>query len=48
MIYRVVKEGKAESIRKLSNKLHGIEHKADEVYENIKKKKRKEEEKKNN
>ena len=38
---RVVKEGKAEAIKKLSNKLDSIEQKADEVYEKVKKKKKK-------
>ena len=37
----VFKEGKAEAIKELSNKLDNIEKKADEVYENVKKKKRK-------
>ena len=36
----LVKEGKAESIKELSNKLDIIEHKADEVYEKVKKKKK--------
>ena len=36
----VVKEGKAESIKELSNKLDIIEHKTDEVYEKVKKKKK--------
>ena len=36
----VVKEGKAETLKKLSNKLNNIEQKADEVYEKVKKKKR--------
>jgi len=35
-----VKEGKAETLKKLSNKLDNIELKADEVYEKVKKKKR--------
>ena len=35
----VVKEGKAEALKELSNKLDGIEQKADEVYEKVKKKK---------
>ena len=34
------KEGKAESIKELSNKLDSIEQKADEVYEKVKKKKK--------
>ena len=37
----VFKEGKAEAIKELSNKLDNIEKKADEVYENVKKKKKK-------
>ena len=36
----VVKEGKAEAIKEISNKLDSIEQKADEVYEKVKKKKR--------
>ncbi len=36
----VVKEGKAEAIKELSNKLDRIEQKADEVYEKVKKKKK--------
>ena len=36
----VVKEGKAEVIKELSNKLAGIEHNTDEVYEKVKKKKK--------
>ena len=35
-----VKEGKAEAIKELSNKLDSIEQKADEVYEKVKKKKK--------
>ena len=35
-----IKEGKAENIKELSNKLDSIEQKADEVYEKIKKKKK--------
>ena len=35
-----VKEGKAETLRELSNKLDNIEQKADEVYEKVKKKKK--------
>jgi len=34
----VVKEGKAETLKKLSNKLDNIELKADEVYAKVKKK----------
>ncbi len=33
-----VREGKAEAIKELSNKLDSIEQKADEVYEKVKKK----------
>jgi len=36
----VVKEGKVEAIKKISNKLDSIEQKADEVYEKVKKKKK--------
>ena len=36
----LVKEGKAEAIKEISNKLDSIEQKADEVYEKVKKKKR--------
>ena len=43
----VFKEGKAEAIKEISNKLDSIEQKADEVYENVKKKK-KDMKKKNN
>ncbi len=35
-----VKEGKAETLKELSNKLDNIEQKTDEVYEKVKKKKR--------
>ena len=44
----VVKEGKAEAIKEISNKLDSIEKKADEVYEKIKKKKKDKKKKKNN
>jgi len=44
----VVKEGKAEAIKEISNKLDSIEQKADEVYEKVKKKKRIRRKKKNN
>ena len=45
----VVKEGKAEVIKELSNKLDSIEQKADEVFEKVKnKKKDKKKKKKNN
>ena len=44
----VVKEGKAETIKELSNKLDSIEKKADEVYEKVKKKKKDKKKKKNN
>ncbi len=40
------KEGKAESIKELSNKLDSIEQKADEIYEKVKKKKKDKEKKK--
>ena len=36
----VFKEGKAEAIKEISNKLDNIEKKADEVYEKVKKKKK--------
>ena len=36
----LVKEGKAEAIKKLSNKLDKIKQKADEVYEKVKKNKK--------
>ena len=36
----VVKEGKAATIKAITNKLDSIEQKADEVYEKVKKKKR--------
>ena len=36
----VVEEGKAEAIKEISNKLHSIERKADEIYEKVKKKKK--------
>ncbi len=36
----VIKEGKAEALKELSNKLDNIEQKADEVYEKVKKKKK--------
>ena len=36
----VLKEGKAEAIKELSNKLDSIERKADEVFEKVKKKKK--------
>jgi len=44
----LVKEGKAEAIKKISNKLDNIEQKADEVFEKVKKKKDKKKKKKNN
>ena len=44
----VVKEGKAEAIKELSNKLDNIEQKADVVYEKIKKKNKDKKKKKNN
>ena len=36
----LIKEGKAEAIKEISNKLDSIEQKADEVYEKVKKKKK--------
>ena len=44
----VVNEGKAETLKELSNKLDNIEQKADEVYEKVKKRKEKKKKKKNN
>ena len=44
----LVKEGKAKTLKKLSNKLDNIEQKADEVYEKVKKKKKDKKKKKNN
>ena len=44
----LVKEGKAEAIKEISNKLDSIEQKADEVYEKVKKKKDKKKKKKKN
>ena len=44
----IFKEGKAEAIKELSNKLDSIEQKADEVYEKVKKKKKDKKKKKNN
>ena len=44
----VVNEGKAETLKKLSNKLDNIEQKADEVYEKVKKKKKDKKNKKKN
>ena len=44
----VIKEGKAEAIKKISNKLDSIEKKADEVYEKVKKKKNANKKKKKN
>ena len=44
----VVKKVKAEAIKEISNKLDSIEHKADEVYEKVKKKKKDKKKKKNN
>ena len=36
----LIKEGKAEAIKEISNKLDSIEQKADEVYEKVKMKKK--------
>ena len=44
----LVKEGKAETLKELSNKLDNIEQKADEVYEKVKKKKKNKKKKKKN
>ncbi len=44
----VIKEGKAETLKELSNKLDNIEQKADEVYEKVKKKKKDKKKKKKN
>ena len=44
----LVKEGKAKTLKELSNKLDNIEQKADEVYEKVKKKKKDKKKKKNN
>ena len=44
----VVKEGKAEAIKEISNKLDSIEKKADELYEKVKKKKKDKKKKKKN
>ena len=44
----VAKEGKAETIKELSNKLDSIEQKADEVYDKVKKKKKDKKKKKKN
>ena len=44
----VVKEGKAKTLKELSNKLDNIAQKADEVYEKVKNKKMDEKKKKNN
>ena len=44
----VVKEGKAEAIEEISNKLDSIEQKADEVYEKVNKKRKDKKKKKNN
>ena len=44
----VFKEGKAETLKELSNKLDKIEQKADQVYEKVKKKKKDKKKKKKN
>ena len=44
----LVKEGKARTLKELSNKLDNIEQKADEVYEKVKKKKKDKKKKKKN
>ena len=43
-----VKEGKAEILKELSNKLDNFEQKADEIYEKVKNKKKDKKKKKNN
>ncbi len=43
----VVKEGKAEAVKEISNKLDSIEQMADEVYEKVKNKKDEKDKKKN-
>ena len=42
----LVKEGKAEAIKEISNRLDSIEQKANEVYEKVKKKKKNKKKKK--
>jgi len=44
----VVKEGKSETLKEISNKLDNIERKADEVYEKVKEKKKDKKKKKKN
>ena len=44
----VIEEGKAKTIKELTNKLDGIEQKANEVYEKVKKKKQDKKKKKKN
>ncbi len=44
----VVRKGRAETLKELSNKLDNIEQKADEVYAKVKKKKKGKKKKKNN
>ena len=44
----IVKEGKADAIKEISNKLDSIERKADEVYEKVKRKKKDNKKKKKN
>ena len=44
----IVKEGKAESIKEISNKLDSIQQKADKLYEKVKKKKKDKKKKKKN
>ena len=44
----VIKEGKSETLKELSNKLDNIERKADEVYYEVKKKKKAKKKKKKN
>ena len=44
----VVKKGKTETLKEISNKLDNIEQKADEVYEKVKNKKKDQKKKKKN
>ena len=48
VIDTLAKEGKAEAIKEISNKLESIKQKADEVYEKVKNKKKEKKKKKNN
>ena len=44
----LLKRGKAEAIKEISNKLDSIEQRADEIYEKVKNKKKDKKKKKNN